>query len=533
MLKLLIVDDEKRTRDGLKMCLPWQSYGIGEIREADDGHTALALALAYKPDIILSDIRMPTVTGIDLARKAQAELPHCKFVFISGYSDKEYLKAAIQLKAIRYIEKPISVKELEECIASLTEACRQEAEQSKRLAETAAKLETSIGLLQRDFAVQLAQGGPDAGEFNRLLAASGYELPFAGHYVSVLFRIHFAPDIPIQRTAELRGFLHEAITRVLGSLRITAMAGTVDGTRLVAHLLVANGLTQDDIRSAAERIGTDFARLCGPGSPHKLFAGIGRTAKGMEQIHLSYQSAVAAVQQVFFLGNGRVAVFEARPAAHAGLDDSFDQPFAGYLLACDEAVFPFIAHIAQEIRRHDASLIDDVKMLFYRLLLKLYAEAQNKFLGRYMEERKEEYLWHRVSDAVTLNELLAFLESEVREYFAAVASVGAKSRVVHETIRYIQRNYRNGGFTISDIAGHLHLTPAYLSQLFKKDTGQTINDYLNAYKIDRAKELLADRGVKLLEVAARTGYNDVKYFTKTFKRITGITPSDYRENALK
>ncbi|MBM7564193.1 response regulator [Paenibacillus sacheonensis] len=533
MLKLLIVDDEKRTRDGLKMCLPWASYGIGEIREADDGHTALETALAFKPDIVLSDVRMPTMTGIELAMRTQAELPACKFVFISGYADKEYLKAAIRLKAVSYIEKPISVKELEECIRNVTEACRKEAEQTRRLAEAAAKLETSTLLLQRDFAVQLAKGSPGAEELDRLLAASGYELPLDGKYVSVLFRINFAPDMPVEQTAGRRGELAAAIARAMDERRLCAMAGTIDGVHLVAHALLAGARSLDDVRAAAERIAADFAGTCGPDAGPPLFAGIGMPVRGMAHIRLSYQSALTALEQVFFLGGGRIAAFDERRPAHAPFDEDMEHRFAAYLPSCDKAVFPYIASIGSALRRQDAVPVDDVRRLFYRLLMALYGEAQNKFLGRYMEDRKEEVLWHRVADALTLNELLGFLESEVRAYFDAVASVGTQSRVVHETIRYIQRNYSKGGFTISDIAGHLHLTPAYLSQLFKKDTGLTINDYVNAYKIDKAKELLADRSVKLFEIASLTGYSDAKYFAKTFKRITGITPSDFREKSLK
>ncbi|GLX67047.1 response regulator transcription factor [Paenibacillus glycanilyticus] len=536
LLNLLIVDDEKRTRDGLKMCLPWTDFGIGEIREADDGHTALETALAFKPDIILSDIRMPTMTGIELAERIQAELPRCKLIFISGYADKEYLKAAIQLKAVSFIEKPISVPELRACIATVINACKQEAEQSQLLAESAANLETSIGMLQREYAVHLAQGNPDADNISRLLAQSksGLGLPSNGNYVSVLFHMHFASGIPVELAVSLRGSLETAVAREFVRQRIAYVAGTIDGTRLVAHLLLTPALSLSDLRASANRIANEFADSSGENaSGHLLFAGIGQPVKGLAQLHRSYQTALAAVKQLFFLGHNRAVVYEEQPVKSSFAGDLFAQEFGQHVHSCNNAVFPFIDALAREIRGSAAASIDEVRMLFYKMLVVLYTEAQNKFLGRYMEERKEEYLWHRVSDSGTLNELIAFLESEVRAYFDAIASVGVQSRVVHETIRYIERHYQSGGFTISDIASHLHLTPAYLSQIFKKDTGQTINDYMNAYKIDRAKELLADRGVKLVEVAARCGYNDAKYFTKTFKRITGITPSEYRENVLK
>lgn len=534
MLKLLIVDDEKRTRDGLKQCISWKECGYGEVREADDGTTALEIIGDYEPDIILSDILMPKMTGIDMAKQIQSKLPQCKFVFISGYSDKEYLKDAILLKAIDYIEKPINVPELEACMRKVAADCQREQHKRKSDQEVIVRLETSVELLRGNCALYLTERHPQPWNIRRMLDLSGLELPVSGSYVSAVFK--FAPpgnDTVGSSEPNLPLGLYEAVCDGLLADKATFTAGIKDGQLVLVHILLTGTLSRGKLQSLLESVAQEFGT---PGNP--LYAGIGQKAPNLESVHSSYETALLAVNRAIFFGGGSVAIYgdsSSAPASGETLEAAFDHfsQFAGMIERNDSAVFSHLERIAAEIRRRTYIRIDDVKMLFFKLHLLLYNEAKNKFLGRFAEERKEELLWLRVSNAATLVELLQFLASEIREYFAAIHDRGSTSRVVYNVIQYIQRNYRNGNITISEIANALSLTPAYLCQLFKKETGQTINDYCNAYKIEKAKQLLTDRTIKLLEVASETGYNDVKYFTRTFKRITGITPSVYRENISK
>lgn len=111
-MKLLIVDDEINTRKGIINRLPLKEMGITEVYDADDGINGLKAVSAFKPDIILTDVRMPRMDGVEMIYKVREQLPSCQVIFMSGYSDKEYLKSAIDLKAVNYIEKPINMNEL-------------------------------------------------------------------------------------------------------------------------------------------------------------------------------------------------------------------------------------------------------------------------------------------------------------------------------------------------------------------------------------------------------------------------------------
>ena len=118
MVKILIVDDESYTREGILETIPWEDLSITEVKEAFDGINALEILESYEPDIILTDVRMPRLNGIELSFKAREIYPNCSIIFMSGYSDKEYLKSAIHLKAISYVEKPIDLYELDVLLSS-------------------------------------------------------------------------------------------------------------------------------------------------------------------------------------------------------------------------------------------------------------------------------------------------------------------------------------------------------------------------------------------------------------------------------
>lgn len=144
-MKVLMVDDEELTREGLRMSIPWESLGISQIFMAEDGEEGLRMALELKPDIILADVRMPRMDGITMAFEIRKTLRQCRFIFISGYCDKEYLKSAIQLSAVNYIEKPIEPSEvvdaLKKSILQLEEEKRRQAMEEEYRAHFSGVLE--------------------------------------------------------------------------------------------------------------------------------------------------------------------------------------------------------------------------------------------------------------------------------------------------------------------------------------------------------------------------------------------------------
>ncbi|WP_027629249.1 response regulator [Ruminiclostridium cellobioparum] len=147
-MKILIVDDEISTRNGLKKYIHWDMLGIDEIQDVGNAFDAIDLSKTYQPDIILSDICMPGMDGIQLCRQLRQHQPNCRIIFLSGYSEKEYLKAAIALSAVSYVEKPIEIPEVEHAIKAAVEQCLQEQNQKRELENINQTLINSLSLIK-------------------------------------------------------------------------------------------------------------------------------------------------------------------------------------------------------------------------------------------------------------------------------------------------------------------------------------------------------------------------------------------------
>lgn len=161
MLKLIVIDDEEETRSGLIETIEWEKLDVRIAGQAEDGSEGYELALVSHPDIALIDVRMPGMDGIECAKAINRELPDCKIIFMSGYTDKEYLKAAIQLQAIDYIEKPIDNNEIYNVIKKTVLLCMSERVKKLREDEIKNKVEYSIKLMKQELAFELVHRNMD------------------------------------------------------------------------------------------------------------------------------------------------------------------------------------------------------------------------------------------------------------------------------------------------------------------------------------------------------------------------------------
>lgn len=536
MLKLLIVDDEKRTREGLRKCIQWNSIGIGEIQEADDGDTAIDAALTFKPDIILSDIMMPRMTGINFATFIHKALPNSKIIFISGYSDKEYLKSAIELQAISYIEKPVNTSELKATVQAAVKACLSEIEKQKLLDEASAQIEASLPIIRQDIALKLTEKKNDSEYLSALLSLAKLDLPINGNYLTILYKLNNDGELLQEKQAIYLSNILKCIDRVFREYHIRHISGIKDGTYIITHILQNPNINSQTLKIAVNLVLKHFREVLQSSNDTKyiLLAGIGSYVSGMLNLYMSYQTAFLALQKVFFLGNSYIAVYEDTHETPYVFDASMNDIYEGYLNACDsDGIISYINKICEDIRRQDCTLIDNVKNLFYRLLIKLHETAVKKDIKLNSDEYNADFLWLTVSNSISLNVLKEYLLRCIKQYFHLIEEKSGKNRIAYEILVFIQKNYYDSTLSINMMAEHLVLSPAYLCQVFKKELNSTINDYINQFRIDKAKELLRDRNIKHYEVALRCGYNDSKYFSKIFKKLTAQTPSKFKENIIR
>lgn len=525
MIKLMVVDDEKTTRDGLIDCVPWCELGVEVIAEAEDGIIALDLALQTEPDIIFTDVKMPRMNGIELAEHLKDRLPACKIIFLSGYSDKEYLKSAIQLQAVDYIEKPVDIEEVKKVIRKTVAICQDEQRKKQFENQLQDKASENKFFLKEKLIWELINASEHPKDLSDSFLDLNLKDPVHDQVIAVIITLNSFNNfnIRIHRSTIVKKIEQEFTTNFLHCI-----SGFLDNNAVILFIY-GKAIEPFKIKTILEKIRTDIDQL--HENNYLIFIGIGKSVTGSANAKESYQTALMVVQTRFFTGYNQIKFYESKPSRTYEFDNTLIEKFQG-LINSDKAdgAIVLINQIIDTIRQCEATSINLIKNFFLQMVLALskIAKERNMLIG----EPAEQFSWNTIAKSTTLQEIQTYLIQEVKQFFKVQADQDHKSNVVCNIFKYVQQNYHNKNLSIKDISEQLFLTPNYLCLLFKKETGKTINQYITEIRIEKAKELLKDRRIKLYEVAELLGYSDPNYFSKIFKKMTNLNPSEFRERNL-
>lgn len=522
-MKVLIVDDETLTRTGLLSSVRWPSLGIDEVLQASDGVDGLRSALLNKPDIILSDVRMPRMTGIEMMEKIQESMPDTVCIFMSGFSDREYLKAAIRLRAVSYVDKPLGIEEVE---AALRDAIdRRQKISEHREAETFQQTVSASHLAASLTLPYNSAGNP----VDRLLDV------YCQRYGSVEdFHAAFTLILQIDGSHDLAsGFLSKTEQQIYSFIRSQHLheIGVEKHPNLfVMHFFRRQLFTDQTAGAVADYL----AGVLDKGVQY--YIAVGTIVSGVGKLYDSYSSAVIRMQKAFFhkagsilsaAGQGQPAQTETAAFDHvlgifSALQDAISSGSEDTALkACGE-LYDFCLNNDSLIRRSVQvryySLVTDIHNEWIRH--QLPSDKGSELADRILEEMEKSLSYPGLHDC-----LLRLL----RIYFEELKNYVPENSSVYLIKSYIHSHYGNPMLSTKEISEYASLSASYACSVFKNETGQTLNQYLTEYRMEKAKELLADPRNTISEVAGKVGYNDSNYFGKAFKKYTGLSPSEFRD----
>lgn len=540
MYKLLIVDDEEYTREGLKRFVPWNELGIGEIFEAANGEEAMAVFTAARPDILLCDVRMPRMDGIALSERVRSLDSDCRIVFLSGFSDKEYLKSAIRVGAVDYIEKPVNLDELRTVINNavtqldaLSERVRQQEVLEKRVAESA-------GAARQELVSLLVTGleKPDslASKFEGMF---GFPMNRSGYTAAVLLlnRSNEAAGMDVERIKRdilsrlNSGTLSNINSEPSGTLQVLG-ACSIEAVSVAAIFQGALSPEQTGEKAVKELLLSSVKA-----EEHPLFTfsiGVGEPAASPDRIPHSYHTALQAAGKQFFRGPGRVFFCRRNPSSgDFRIEEELFRDYEKALLETRQKdVLQLLDRLELECSRYEAPDINTIKDAYLKLFQILAGVSEKMNCELSLERNPGEYFWMEISGFHTLTEVSGWLRGKTDLFFAAFQEEEASTRKVREIIRFIRQNYQDKNLSVSRIADEVHLSLNYLCRMFKNATGKTVNDFIAAVRMEEACELLKDSDIKLYEVCGRVGFEDANYFSRVFKQHMGMSPSVYREKNI-
>ena len=502
MMKVIIVDDEKMIREGLKAIMPWQEMGYEVVATAANGREGVEKYSEYQPDLMIVDIRMPGMDGLELIESVRKLGGSTRFLILSGYADFEYAKRAIKLQTDGYLLKPVDEDELQQHLLKLRDLL--EAEAAERL-RAAPKDRDQLFRELLEGTVELSKTEQDELNWTNgrilLLRMSGLSLESGELQVAVKERLVQAVE------QEGRGYVFANHQELVLALR--------DTYELDQAQLLLQQATQDTTMD--------------------WIATAGRVVKGPCAWPASRADAQSLLKDAFRYAGRQIITDEVEPVAPAWQPEEGDIPDNPTALA-DKVYYAVDAGNTEAAQR----MLEGVGWSWYlagigeQELKSRLVQATHSIIHRLVQHRPE--LTREPGDYAP--ELLhAYRMSHFPDLIACVMQAletvvsrldqGSSDQQIKRLIDFIHRNY-NQQLRLEMLAEVFNYNSAYLGKLFKTKTGEYFNTYLDKVRIEHAKTMLSE-GMKVYQVADRVGYLNADYFHTKFKKYVGISPTGYRK----
>jgi len=513
MFKLLIVDDESYTREGIIEMIPWNELDIKEIRQAFDGVNALEVMNEYKPDIILSDIKMPRMNGIDLAINIRDIYPDCSIIFMSSYSDKSYLKSAIQLKAVNYIEKPLDLKELYNSI--------------KNANLEMLKIKTLKENIESKLTLELIKEH-NISKTDELL--SNY---FSNNFIDTLKTYSFVNVIVkfFDEIYENKNMIINSIKNIIRTYDFESLISINNDNSLVIHLFKKNiGINYRD-DSSLNLLLLRISEYIDNFTKHYIC--VGSIVNAIDNIHISYKVSQSLLLNIFYFDYNSIIFNITEIDSNYKIKKIIYKDFEDILKRGDKnAAFSYTQKLHKEFKVPGAYSPSFIKDVYYNLILIVISYSNSKNI-KLDNSYQSETLLNNILHFNNIYELNNLLWNKIDILFTSLNDTNIISEPIEKVIEFINTNYSDPNFSLDEISKNTFLTSSYICVIFKNFMGLTVNKYINGLRIKKAKDLLKNPEIKMKDIATKTGYSDGNYFSKIFKKETGYNPSDYRRNFLK
>ncbi|NIK77847.1 two-component system response regulator YesN [Paenibacillus castaneae] len=536
-LKMIVAEDEQSFREGLLTLIDWKMYDIEISGEAENGRQALELMKENPPDVLLTDIRMPYLNGLELIREAKAAGLQFHTVLLTGYNEFEYAREAIKLGVSDYILKPCMPNDIIRVLLDVKQKIKASEYEDHHMTEMSRTWNRNIHLLKNQILSQWLQQ-PLMPLEDRSVAMREVNLSLQVGPIEVgLIRID--NDDSNNSFSSKRDL--ELIRYALLNIAEETLGAHYDGKlEVIRHgeemLWIGNCTTinsndgQEAIMRVLQQNLESYLKL-------SISLSLSSAQASVNDAHLGYQEALEAMERRFYQGRGGIFLFseinrQPSPASSI-LDDIYlqrmEMKLLGYLQneqygQAVDSIDTGFAYIRDQTDYSRAEIILRVTSL----ILELQKFAKERYSGS-IEWQDGVINWiEKIPDMETLDNCSAIVQKIIQNIVEAASNRKTLHRTVHATIELIKNKYHTN-LTLEQAAKETFVSNSYLSSLFKQELGVNFLDYLHQYRVERAKELLRE-SYKIYAIAKQVGYQEERHFSSTFKKWTGLTPRQYQKS---
>ena len=539
MYRILLVDDEILVRDAIRENIDWAGMDCELVGDCQNGQEAAEFVNKHPVDIVLTDICMPYMDGMELSHFLHDNYPDIVIVIFSGFGEFEYAKKAIQYNVSEYLLKPITAMELTAVIGRMKEKVDQRQKEKRKLENLTKASENYRKNAQiiRSKAIEALVGcSQDVNESLAQLKNMGIELVGPNYRVAVfdidLYSDMYKVDVEKRQESALMAFVLYNISNEIAE-RESAGIAYQEGSNRVCILFqgVRTRDSNNKIRSICREIQQKVKEVIGI----EVSMGIGGWVRNLEDLILSHDVAAKAIQYRYLLGGSLLLdMEEKKPNREISLYDTLEQLTDSLKTGKKETMELCLSRMEQEIKDE---LVEKSRACMYLQQIVRAVGSASESLQTEREEplRGSETLLRNVTEQSTFQQAIGLVKEYAEEVFEKLSSLNSSSgqRQASLALDYIQNNYMDPNLSLNSICSYLSISTSYFSTIFKEVTGETFMEVLIRTRMDKARELLENTTLKNYEIAEKVGFSDPHYFGISFKKITGKTPTEYAREYRK
>ena len=537
MLKVFLVEDEYVVREGIKNNIDWKAHGYDFCGEASDGELAYSMIQKEKPDIVITDIKMPFMDGLTLSRMIKSEFPWMEIIILTGYEDFQFAREAIKIGVSCYLLKPVNgesiIKEVDALSVKIAEK-KAERDVAKRYEED---MKERIELDKRDYFNTLVRGGKNA--FELIEEAKKLSIDISALRYNVMLLKLWSPKHDIGEFSNSAVKVETLIRKIAEDNGAIYFDFKVEGTAILFKGDDDEGIKRS-IDTAVEKMKALFDEY----KHIRYFGGIGQTVERITEIHTSFDWASRAFAHLYLTSEN--AFLE---GTKEGLKPSNDAEILSeinpqhidrhlikkFLRGGETSETPFFL---EEFLNGIGNNAIKSSMLRQYIAMDVFfciADFAENELGLTRNELEGQV-------ALPTTDILAD-ETKTQDYLQDIINttislrqdhaLGRYHDVVNEVTAFIAEHYSDEELSLNTLAAQVNFSPNHLSAIFKQETGQPFIKYLTDYRMNIAKDLLRRSSKKSNEIGIMVGYKDPHYFSYLFKKTQGVTPTQYRNTGLE
>ena len=518
--KVFFVEDEVITREGIRENVDWQGNGFEFCGEAADGEMALPLLRTAQPDVLITDIKMPFMDGLQLSKIMRQRMPWVKIIILSGHDEFEYAQQALKLGVTDYLLKPITVQTLQAALQKLTVQLDQEKEEHDNLKRLKEQVEENRTTLRERLLFKLIVGAVAPTEIMETSQMLGLDL-VARHYLVTILKIELSDSTEQYEYEEYQQVQNVIMGLVERNPDVFALKR--DWGDLV---LIMKSNTPEYLEEERDFL-LDKARQAAAKTRYKLTVGVGDIKRQTVDICQSFAEALAQIQNLTggdkpelnqtlehteLLKVDRSAV---ENYLRGGMKDKFDEFFDDYIRPLGGTTLKsnlIKNYIFVDVMLAITKLVNDLGGEIDKVIPELTSIEITMSNIRTMEQLREQ-VYKILSSALIYRDC---------------QRVGQYKNLIRQAQEYIQIHYTDAKLSLHILAAQANLSASHFSVVFSQESGKNFKEYLTQVRLKKAKELLRMTSLRSADIAYQVGYNDPHYFSSVFKKHTGLSPIEFR-----